>query len=807
MRKPVYAAPLTAVGLISASALAYEILLTRIFAVIHWHHLVATAISLALLGYGASGTFLTIFGKRLQHYFAPVFIANALLFSLSSLGCVWLAQKLPFDPQALTWDPQQLAYLTATFLILAVPFFAAANCIGLSLWTFQEQIPRLYGYDLIGAGLGAVLLLAGLALMSPADNLFAIFVAGIVVAVTAAFTLRWQRITVTVACLLILALAWTVGRPQVQPAVYKDLARSLAVTGAALEHSESGVAGTLSVVRNDRVPIRTAPGLSLHADAMPPQQLAVFIDGDAVGTLYANESDEQSSAYLKDLTSALPYRLLDTPRVVALNAATGLGVEQAIRLGAASVNAIEPNPQLLELSCRRHVRPNPERCGSNIEWHTQSARAFIAGSRDAFDLVTLSLHADASGLDALKVNYDLTHEAIASYLDRLTRDGLLAIEGPTRLPPRLSLRTIATARVALSQAGIGEPGKHLAAIRGWQRFALLVSREPLGAERVAKIRRFAGVHGFDLIWLPDIKPGETNRYQRLNEPQYYLQAKNILDPRQSLPDTDVGARFRLRPASDDMPFPNRFTSWTEGWSALRHGGRAELSQIDTGLFVATATLAVVTASCVLLILLPLLWHGRTASPRVPLGQGLRTLLYFLLIGIAFLFIEMAWIQRLQLFLGLPVYATTAVLLTFLVFAGLGSLWSQNRTGAQAHRVLLAAVVAILLSSLVYLVYMPSWLAAAAELSLAARGVLVLALLAPLAFAMGIPFPTGLKGLGQTSPQLIPWAWGINGCASVISAAGAPLLAMEIGFNGLIAVAVVAYLLLPAIRIDRTRAGT
>jgi hypothetical protein len=146
-----------------------------------------------------------------------------------------------------------------------------------------------------------------------------------------------------------------------------------------------------------------------------------------------------------------------------------------------------------------------------------------------------------------------------------------------------------------------------------------------------------------------------------------------------------------------------------------------------------------------------------------------------------------------------------VLVTFLVFAGLGSLWSQNRSSERAHRVLLSAVFAILLASLVYLLYMPTWLNAAAGLPLWTRGALVLVLLAPLAFAMGIPFPTGLRGLGHASPQLIPWAWAINGCASVISAASAPLLAMEIGFNGLIAIAVIAYLLLPLIRIDRETA--
>ena len=155
MKHPAHAAPLIAIGLISAAALAYEILLIRAFAIIHWHHLVATAVSLALLGYGISGTLLTIIGGQLRRYFAAAFIANALLFSLSSLVCVDLAQRLPLDPQALAWDATQFAYLAGTFLILAFPFLAAANCIGLSLWHFREQIPRQYGNDLIAAGLGA----------------------------------------------------------------------------------------------------------------------------------------------------------------------------------------------------------------------------------------------------------------------------------------------------------------------------------------------------------------------------------------------------------------------------------------------------------------------------------------------------------------------------------------------------------------------------------------------------------------------------------------------------------------------------
>ena len=106
-------------------------------------------------------------------------------------------------------------------------------------------------------------------------------------------------------------------------------------------------------------------------------------------------------------------------------------------------------------------------------------------------------------------------------------------------------------------------------------------------------------------------------------------------------------------------------------------------------------------------------------------------------------------------------------------------------------------------SLVYLLFLPDWLEHLAGLPVLGRIMVVFLLLAPLAFAMGIPFSTGLRRLGDSASQLVPWAWGINGCASVISAAGAPLLAAEIGFSGLMMAAAAAYLLLPFIRLERS----
>jgi len=802
MSHPPPAAPLVAIGLLSAATLTYEVLLTRIFAIVHWHHLVAIAISLALLGYGVSGTFLTLASRRLKGHFAAAFVTNAMLFGLSAIACTALAQRLAFDPQALTWDSRQLVYLAAAFLILALPFFAAANCIGLTLWQFKTQIPRVYGLDLIGAGLGAFAVLITLTFVHPANALFAVFVCAMLVAVSAAWSLRWHVRKVAAGALLLTGVLATLARPTVEPAAYKDLAQAMSVYGAQLEDQLSGPAGTIHLVRNEAVPVRYAPGLSLQAGTLLPPQLSAFLDGDAVGTLGDYRGGEGATAYFGDLVSALPYALRPRPRVAVLNAATGERAQQALALGAASVTAVEPNPQLYALACGRHAALGGVLCDpARVSWQIEAPRAFIAGLSAPFDLISLVTEADPAGLDALTIDFDLTEEAFRAYLGHLSPHGLLMIEGRTRVPPRLSMRLLDTARVALLDDGIASPAAHIAMIRGWQRFVLLVSRSPLTTQEEDAIRDFCSARGFDLVWLPHIRTDEPNRYQQLNAPQFFMQAASILGS--DLAPGPPASRFRLEAATDDRPFPDLSTPWRDLWAGLAHGSRGELAQLDAGLFIGVATLGLVGVASVVLIALPLAWAGRAPSGAVRAGARLRTLGYFGLLGIAFLFLEMAWIQRLQLFLGHPVYATTAVLAAFLIFAGLGSLWSQRRDTGSGRRLLLA-VTAIALFSLLYLWFLPGLLEDLAGLSIGARIGVVLFFLAPLAFAMGIPFPTGLKDLGTGSPQLIPWAWGINGCASVISAAAAPLLATQIGLDGLITVAFTAYLLLPLIR---PRAGS
>ena len=795
---PATHAPLLAVGLISALALAYEILLTRLFAIIHWHHLVATSISLALLGFGASGSFLAIAGDRLRQHFAATFVVNALLFAFSTIACVALAQRLPFDPEALSWDWQQSGLLLSAFLLLAIPFFSAANCIGIALWTFDSRISSLYGFDLIGAGIGAFALLLGLTVAHPEVLLFALSLGGVGVAIYSAWSLHWHPRRVSLAGLLLLAGASLSGGPDIAPAAYKDLARSLAVLGAHLISQQSSPAGVISLVRNEQVPLRHAQGLSLHTEHLPPAQLGVFVDGDLRGAIDAGKAGPAQDAYLRDTTSALPFVLLQAPRVAVLNAGAGTAVRQALLLGARHVTAIERDAQYHKLLCVQRGGLDPRLCdGARVSWRAQAPRTQLMRENEVFDLISMELNQDIAGLDALQVDFDLTEQALTQYLGRLDRHGILAIGGPTRLPPRLALRMLDTARRALIHQGIDQPAGHIAMIRGWQRFQLVASPQPLGQQQLLTIRAFAQRLGFDLVWLPGMGADEANRFQQLREAYFHQAARHLLGL--DLTAADAINAFRLHAVSDDRPFPHRFDRWGRWWDAIARGDREALAQIDIGLSLGVATLLAVSLIAIILIIVPLYALGSIPGRGGPRPMA-ATLGYFGLIGVAFLLIEIALIQHLQLYLGHPVYAATAVLAAFLVFAGLGSLWSQRRTAGRSRFTLRLGIGAIVILGLGYILYLPAVLAALTEYPLSARIAIALALMAPLAFAMGLPFPLGLHALGQQAPQLIPWAWGINGCASVISAAATPLLAMEIGFSGLVAVALLAYLCLPWIRL-------
>jgi spermidine synthase len=791
--------PRLSLALLSAAALSYEVLLTRLFAIIQWHHFAYMIISLALLGYGASGTFVSIAQRRLLPRFGLVYPLCLALFGISAVGCYLIAQQIPFHPEQLLWGGQHYGRLLLVYLLLALPFFFAATAVALALSQHKEAVPQLYAMDLLGAGVGSLGIIALLFAAHPMTVLQWLGGLGLLAAL-----IGWQetgRRPAAMAGLVIILSLVLAGLPRpwlaLQISPYKGLSQALQIQGTRVVDERSSPLGLLSVVDSPQVPWRHAPGLGLHADQEPLPQLAVFTDGGGMTVFTREPSALAELAYLDQMTSALPYHLQQPDRVLVLGAGGGSEVLQARYHGAATIDAVELNPQLVGLTEEAYGaftgRPFSRQ---GVRVHLGEARGFVAGSQQRWDLIQLALldsfGASSAGLYALSESYLYTTEAIGEYLDHLTADGQLAITRWVKLPPRDNLKLLATAITALEARGVSDADRRLVVIRGWQTATLVVKNAPFDAEELSALRDFCRSRGFDVAHYPGMDRDEANRHNILREPQFHDGARALLgEGREDFIDR---YKFDLTPASDDRPYFNHFFRWTqlpELWQLRGEGG---ITLLEAGYLLLIATLVQALLVSLVLILLPL-WLVRRQRQPVLARHGRGTvLLYFAAIGLAFLFLEIAFIQRFTLFLHHPLYAITTVLTAFLLFAGLGSAFSRRLAAAGRHRPGVQwAVIGILLIGLVYQPLLGPLFAALAALSLTFKILVSIVLIAPLAFCMGMPFPLALSALGRHTPSLIPWAWGVNGCASVLSAALATLLAIHLGFSTVLLIALALYL--------------
>ncbi|MGB5261868.1 MAG: SAM-dependent methyltransferase [Gammaproteobacteria bacterium] len=790
--------PVLSIALVSATALAYEVLLMRLFSIIQWHHFAYMMISLALLGYGVSGAFLTLLQRPLLQRFAASYIINLALFGLSSVGCFLLAQHIPFNTEEILWDARQSLWLLYTYLILAVPFFFAANAIGLALIHYQARLARIYGADLVGAGLGSIAILLLLFTARPVQALIVLGLLGVCAALVACVELR-QRMTVVL--LLLPLLAGLLLLPDhwgtLEMSSYKGLRQTLRIPDTRVIAERSSPLGLLSVVESPTLPLRHAPGLSLNATTEPPAQLGVFTDGDGLSAITRYNGDRATLAYLDQLTSALPYHLRPVNRELILGAGGGTDVLQALYHESANIEAVELNPQFARLVTDEfadfagHLYEQP-----GVTLHIGEARSFTAGSTGNYDLIQISLldsfSASASGQYALSENHLYTTEALARFLDKLAPDGFLAITRWIQLPPRDTLKLFATAIAALQTNGSDDPGQQLILIRSWQTSTLLVKNGVVSARDIERVRAFCKARSFDMAFYPGITRDETNRYNRLRDAWFFDATQALLGAQREAFLDDY--KYSLHPATDDQPYFFHFFKWRTLTEVLQLRERGGAALTDAGYLVLVATLAQAVVASLLLILLPIWLYQRRNRPA---PQGVRrsmVIAYFFILGLAFLFIEIAFIQKFLLFLHHPLYAIAVVLSSFLVFSGLGSAWLGGIPQADRNRLLTQAVTGIVTLGTLYLLTLDTLLAQLGMLPDAMRILICVTLIAPLAFFMGMPFPLGLGRLADYTPGLIPWAWSINGCASVISAVLATLLAIHLGFATVIAIALALYAL-------------
>jgi hypothetical protein len=780
----------TGVFLISAAAIGYELLLMRVLSIVQWHHFAYMIISLALLGYGASGPFIALFRRTLEPRFEQAFATCAFAFSIAMVACFVAGQRVPFNALEIIWDRTQFLNLALMYLVFFVPFFFAACCVGLALTCRSEAISRLYFCDLAGAGAGAVLIVSMLLVVFPQSALILLVALALIASMlvgnssTARVPLRIGQFT----WLVVLAVIVFNDGLTLRPSEYKGLSQAMQVVDARALTQVSSPLGLLTVVDSPTVPIRLAPGLSFNTRHVPPEQLAVFTDADGMSAITRYDGDRESVAFLADVTAALPYALLDQPDVLILGAGGGSDVLLAFYHDANHVDAVELNPRMTELVAGTyaefagHLYDDPR-----AVLHTAEARGYVAQSERRYDLVQIGLldsfAAAGAGVQALNESYLYTVEAIREYLADLRPGGVVAITRWVKMPPRDSLKLAAIAIEALEQAGEVDPGRRIAAIRSWNTVTLLIKNGVFLASEIDAIREFAWSRSFDTAYFPGITSADSNRFNLLDRPWLHDGIQAMLGDGADRFFADY--KYFIEPATDDRPYFSHFFKWRSlpEVMAMRASGGAGL--IEWAYLIVVTTLVQAAVIGGLLILLPLSRITRTWTGGVRYGT------YFLALGLAFLFVEIAFIQKFTLFLSHPLYAVAVVLASFLVFAGAGSACSLRMAERAAARDVRPVSIAV--AGIVAIALLPPLFGRFIGVADSARILISVLLIAPLAFFMGMPFPLGLRRVAERAPDFVPWAWGINGFASVVSAVLATLLAIHFGFTVVIVIAMIIYI--------------
>jgi hypothetical protein len=771
-------------GLLSAAALAFEITLTRLFSVTQWYHFAFLAVSVALLGYGASGTALSLEPRWARSPTGRRASTLSLLFAASVLGAYLSLNHLPFDSYRIAWERIQIFYLVLYYLAMTLPFFCAGLVTGLLLAAHPERAARLYAANLFGSALGCLVPLMALPLVGE-GIVFIIAALGLLTASVFPFQLSRPASSLTARILLLVAssltfvLAWFLPSPfQLRLSPYKGMSQVLLFPDAEVILERWNAFSRVDRVASSA--IRSAPGLSLRYSGSLPMEDGLFVDGDDLSPVLKEAEGRDSTdlqQFTANLPTALPYQLRPGGHALILEPRGGLDLEVALHQGAASLVAVESNPLL--------VKAGSEVYGDDrVQVVNEEGRSYARRSDETFDVIHLALSESyrpvTSGAYSLGERYDLTVEAFVDYMARLRPGGLLVIERWLQLPPSEELRAGAIAIEALRRTGVEDPAARLAVLRGWQVALILVKNGTWSGEELAAIREFSRAQGLDLVALPGLTEAETNQYNVLPEPVYFQAFQQLLDD----PEAAYSAQgCEVRPPSDDRPFFFHFFKWGQTRAVLQQLGRNWQPWGGSGYFVLVALLLVAAVTSGVLILLPLVFMKR--DERGNRRSRGRTLAYFGLLGFGFLFVEIPLMQRFILFLGQPIYAFAAVLAAMLCFSGLGSLAAQRLS---PRRTLPLLVLAILIYPLVLPVLFRALLGAPFGLRLLATWLS----LAPLGFLMGTAFPGGLAWLQERAPGLIPWAWAINGCTSVLASILAAMIALSFGFSWVLMGAALAY---------------
>jgi len=782
------------VFLLTLSTLMLEVLETRLLSVMMWYHLVFFVISASMFGMTAGAVWV----HRRRDRFTRATFSHDLSWLSGAMALSILASLL----LQITVAPSMVASATLAVVVaeltlaIALPFFFSGAAVSLALTRSPFPTGHVYAVDLAGAALGS---LAVLGVLQVTDAPSAILISGAAAAAAAllfarsgigeepASTPSWlawlTRPGALAALLLGLGLLNGITRHGLQPILVKD---EVEHRGGDIVferwNSFSRVIATSPIVSPPRL---WGPSPNLPLIAVP--QVWLNIDGDAATTMFRFDGDPESVRFLSYDVTNLVYSLGADRRTAVIGVGGGRDVLSAWTFGSRDVTGVELNPIFVDLL--RKPGPLAEFAGIHglpgVRLVNDEARSWFARSRETFDLIQMSMAdtwaATGAGAFTLTENGLYTVEGWRTFLARLSPRGLFSVSRwyhPDDVDE--TGRMVSLAVAALFESGVREPRAHLFVAGSPPIATVIVSRAPFSPDDIATLRRFCGAFAFSVLVSPDAEPVTP-----------VLSGIVRAGDRAALERFTGSQDLDLRPPPDERPFFFNLLPLDRPQRALRYLGQGGAVRGNLMATLTLATILVVSLALVMAaIVLPLRPALREVGSRLVTGGTL----YFALLGLGFMLVEMGLLQRLSLYLGHPVYSLSVVLFSLILTAGLGS-WASERVRLDSRVAFGVWALAVSMYVAGLRVWLPGLLAAQAGAEPMTRAGLCLAVIAPAGLLMGFGFPTGMRLAAARDERPTVWFWGINGAAGVLGSVLAIVLSIAFGIGATLLLGALCYLAL------------
>jgi hypothetical protein len=767
------------IAAVSCAVLLYEVAITRVLSVVLWYHFAFLSVSLALLGLGTPGVWFHRFRPKAMaaggeardatpRALPAALLAAGITVPLSVIGVakgIGALRAKDLAPGQFA-DADTAAFLSGDVLLavvfLLIPFLCLGTAVCLLLLAAEgKRIGRMYGADLLGATLGAAIVVP---LMHRIPTPTLIAGAGLLPLLCApliAPRLRWP--TLAIAVLLVASL--------VQGDAYRLHATKKYVERELL-HEKWTPTGRIAIFPDvfhlDDPAAAFAWGFGTEFPGKKVEQLWLEQDGSAGTPITKRTGDPDALSHLMYDVTSLAYQVRPAEHVCVIGAGGGRDILTAKLAGALSVDAVELNPHIVAAV----TGPFAEYSGDpyhlpGVTPIVNEGRSHLARTDHRYDLIQISMvdswAATAAGAFSLSENFLYTKGTIRDSWARLSGDGMIAYSR-WFLDRHLveTARLVHLAAVAMQEEGVADPRAHLAVASAGAVATVLISKRAFGPEDIARLDQVCAERGFSRIWPP------AERAPRFSMIQGLLTSG--LGPA-----TEMG--LDLSPPTDDRPF---FFQTVPVFGSINRDLVARLSVNEQSVVLLRRLILLVCGLALALFFVPMLLRGAERAPGFWPGSA-----FFAAIGLAFLFVEIAWIHRFILYLGHPSYATTVVLAAMLLGAGAGSM-AAGRISAGAARMLLIAlpVLVIAINALVSPV-----VSATLGAAFPVRVALTLAMLLPPSFLMGLPFPLGMVRFGEPNK---PWFWAMNGAFSVVASVSSVALSMAVGYTAVALVGAAVY---------------